>query len=42
MTEHGLGERENSCTFVFWLLSHKISEGLRKNNSDPSDYVESL
>lgn len=25
MTEHGLGERANSCTFVFWLLSHKIS-----------------
>lgn len=30
MTEHGLGERANSCIFVFWLLSHKISSWVLK------------
>lgn len=30
MTELGLGERANSCIFVFWLLSYKISSWVLK------------
>ena len=44
ITERGLKERTNSCTFVSWIFSHKITlcEWWRKNSSEPSDYLESF
>lgn len=42
MTEHGLGERAVvSLSFDFYPIK-SVHECLRKNTSDPSDYVESL